>query len=304
MPPRVFRSDGLERPDHGPAAAEALADDPVDVLDADDAVAHEAVRLAQQRALQPVEDEPLDLARQPHDAHARRPRASPAARSTTSGRVNGAGTSSTTGSRYGGLPGARRGSARGPASSPANAEAGERRGARGEHRSGGAARVEPGEELALQLEALGRALLDVGRRRRPPPRRRRRPRTRAAIAAGGLVEQLEPRELLEPRPELERRQLEPAAVRVLEHHPRPAPGEHDRPARRRCCRRRRSRSLAAGHGASLTSDLSLLSRKAPVVVVSFARPRALPPAWPFRSSRVASSARLFDFCAGTDVETP
>ncbi len=55
---------GLERPDHAPAPAQAVADDAVDVCDRRDAVAHERVRLAQHRALQPVEHEALEL-----DAH-------------------------------------------------------------------------------------------------------------------------------------------------------------------------------------------------------------------------------------------
>ena len=63
--------DRLEGADHGPAATEPVADDAVDVVDRDDTVSDEAVGLTEQRALEPVEDEALDLRPDVHDAHPR-----------------------------------------------------------------------------------------------------------------------------------------------------------------------------------------------------------------------------------------
>jgi len=62
--------DGLEDSQHRPAHPETLGDRAVDLRNAGDAVADEAVRLPQQCTLQPIEQEALDLAfeRHRHDA--------------------------------------------------------------------------------------------------------------------------------------------------------------------------------------------------------------------------------------------
>ena len=138
--------------------------------------------------------------------------------------------------------------------------------------SGAARRSSSREELPLQLEVLGRALLDVvgARDRLGRPGRRPDPR-----GDGGrrLVEQPE-------AGELPRRAAAPAAPAraAADRDPgvrRPSRCARRRsPTRRRCFRRRRSRRWEA------SAQSRTLSREAPVVVVSFALPRALPPAWP------------------------
>src|SRR5207253_10824714 len=60
--------DRLERSDHRPATAESVTHDPIDVLDARDAVADETVSLAKQRPLEAVEDEAFDLGAHTDDA--------------------------------------------------------------------------------------------------------------------------------------------------------------------------------------------------------------------------------------------
>src|SRR5262245_24170889 len=53
---------GLERPHEGPAQGEPIADPDVDVLDPGDALLDETEGLLQERALQPIHDESIDLA--------------------------------------------------------------------------------------------------------------------------------------------------------------------------------------------------------------------------------------------------
>jgi hypothetical protein len=89
---------GCERPDDRPPSAQPSRDDPVDVGGGGDAIADQAVRLAQQCALETVEDEALGFA-------FTRTGVIPAwvstsrARATVCSDVNGAGTISATGSR-------------------------------------------------------------------------------------------------------------------------------------------------------------------------------------------------------------
>ena len=54
--------DGLERPEERPAQAEAVLDGVVEIFGRDVALADQAERFGQQRALQPVEDKAVDLA--------------------------------------------------------------------------------------------------------------------------------------------------------------------------------------------------------------------------------------------------
>ena len=61
---RRVQVDGLERAHEGPAQRQTVADAGVHVLDAGVAIGHQPERLVQQRALQPVDDEAVDLA--PH----------------------------------------------------------------------------------------------------------------------------------------------------------------------------------------------------------------------------------------------
>ena len=217
----------LEGPDHRPAPAEPFADDPVYVVDADDAVADEAVRLAQQRALEPVEDEPLELARERHDAHSSR-------LEDRGGAVDDVGARERRRNELDDRQQVRRVTG---VCDQAAVAAGElcrdrggrdRRRARGEDRVGRCEAVELREELLLQPEALGRALLHVrgardgilyaGRRSDTGGNRRRR-----------LAEQPESRELVEPGAQLLGRQLEPLRIGILERHGRAAAREDDRP---------------------------------------------------------------------------
>src|ERR1700677_4848063 len=61
-PPSGIEIDGFEGADNRPAQSKAVANDAVDVVDGGDAVADETVRLAEQRPLQPIKDEPLHFA--------------------------------------------------------------------------------------------------------------------------------------------------------------------------------------------------------------------------------------------------
>ena len=162
MPPRGVQVDGLERADHAPAASEAQTNDAIDVVDAEHAVAHEAVRLAQQRSLQPVEHEPLDLRPHADDAQLRcREHVGSAVDDLGTGERGRhelddreevrwvAGVSDEAAATAWELARDRRRS--------------ERRGARREDRLGRRRLVEAREQLSLELQALGGALLDVGR---------------------------------------------------------------------------------------------------------------------------------------------
>ena len=159
----MLRSARLEGPDHRPAPAEPFADDPVYVVDADDAVADEAVRLAQQRALEPVEDEPLELARERHDAHSSR-------LEDRGGAVDDVGARERRRHELDDRQQVRRVAgvgdqaavAAGELAAIAEAVSADELEAR--IASGGCEAVELREELLLQLEALGRALLHVRRR--------------------------------------------------------------------------------------------------------------------------------------------
>ena len=61
-PARCIQLDGFKRTHEGPAQAQSVADRVVEILRTDVAFLHEAERLGQQRDLQPVQDEAVDLA--------------------------------------------------------------------------------------------------------------------------------------------------------------------------------------------------------------------------------------------------
>ena len=148
------------------------------------AFADQPERLGQQRALQPVEDEAVDLAlhddRHLADALDRPPRA----RAITSGQVHGAPHSSTTGTRCGGLTGwATRQRAR-PGERLGEARGDDRRRRRGED---GLARREPRRaprRSRAWLRRLGSVLLHEVDAARPLARASSPTPTRAAAAGG------------------------------------------------------------------------------------------------------------------------
>ena len=213
MPPRTLRSEVSNGPDDAVAPAEPVLDDAVDVLDRGDAVAHEAVGLAQQRALQPVEDEALELDPHPHRREAGALEQRVRALDDVLVRERRRARSPRRAAGTAGCRDARRGSARGPGGR-SHRGCRDRRGGAGENRLGRRQGIEPAQQVAASARAA---------RVRTP--------ARSAAPSSGAAEVGDGADAREDRGGAARRAARTPRGRRGERRPRRAPV---RAARRRC----------------------------------------------------------------------